>query len=136
MKELSQSDFLNAPSIIQFIWIAGISKTFIGISTFEEAIKNHPEYFPDEIAHRQRWEAIPQDVKDNYYKESGMLYEEMSRDDLGKGKGLMHFVQNPGDFDANMKLHEKRRPEYLKKMLLLHNKYFAKYGIEFNPETA
>lgn len=59
MKDLSYAEFEKAPSKVQFLYVAAIMKQPVGSQMIEDAIKDHPEYFPDELEHRRKWAAIP-----------------------------------------------------------------------------
>lgn len=58
----------------------GIMKQPIGSSTYDKAIKEHPEYFPDEIERIRKWELIPQKVHDKYWEEYWELDKEIMKE--------------------------------------------------------
>lgn len=40
----------------------------VSLTAFEECLDKHPEYFPEEVAHRKKWERIPGWVHEVYQK--------------------------------------------------------------------
>ncbi len=58
--------YLNAPASVQFVKMMDVMGQPIGLETYERALKEGPEYFPDEIEYRRKWALIPQSVKDAY----------------------------------------------------------------------
>ena len=77
MKYLTPKEFSKAPAKIQWLYTMALVKQPIGSSTLENAIKEHPEYFPDELEHRRKYDLIPQQVHDDYWKEWRVLIDEM-----------------------------------------------------------
>jgi hypothetical protein len=45
LKDITVEELLNAPSIIQFIYLKAYLKQGVGSSMLDEAMKSHPEYF-------------------------------------------------------------------------------------------
>lgn len=80
MKDLTVKEFEDAPVNVQYIYMCAVLKQPIGLDTYEDAIKEHPEYFPDEIKHRKKSEKIPQEVHDAYFEERYKLEEEIFKD--------------------------------------------------------
>jgi len=54
MKNLSYEDLIQAPSKVQFVYLAATRKIRLGSKILEEAIKEHPEYFTEEIEQRNK----------------------------------------------------------------------------------
>jgi len=131
MKYLNEKEFFEAPSKVKYIYMMGMMKIPIGSSTYEDVIKEHPEYFPDEVEHRRKWDAIPQEVHDNYLEEYWELDKEIMKN-VPPNKGIMGWIDDQeGYSEWNKKwteAYEKGNP--LREAL--HKKFYSKYGIEWN----
>jgi len=131
MKDLTEKEFFEAPSKVQYIYMMGMMKQPIGSSIYEDAIKEHPEYFPDEVEHRRKWDAIPQEVHDKYSEEYWKLDEEVMKD-VPPSKGIIGWIDDQeGYSEWNKKwteANEKAKP--LREAL--HKKFYSEYGIEWN----
>lgn len=66
--------FKDVPNIV--IYIKGMAQMGhpIGYETLEKAINEYPEYFPEEVEHRRKWNAIPEEVKDKYFKSTSGIF--------------------------------------------------------------
>lgn len=69
MKNLSWDEIKDAPPIIGQVYMCGMMNIPIGSSIYEKAIQKHPEYFPEEVEHRKKWDSVPQQIKDAYSAE-------------------------------------------------------------------
>jgi len=131
MKDLTDKEFFEVPNKVQYIYMMGMMKQPIGSSTYEKAIKEHPEYFPDEVEHRKKWAAIPQEVHDKYWEEYWKIEEEVMKD-VSPSKGIMGWIDDQeGYSEWNKKwteANEKAKP--LREAL--HKKFYSEYGIEWN----
>lgn len=131
MKDLTEKEFFEAPSKVQYIYMMGMMKHPIGSSIYEDAIKEHPEYFPDEVEHRRKWDAIPQDVHDKYLEEYWELDKEIMKD-VPPSKGIFGWIDDQeGYSEWNKKwteANEKGKP--LREAL--HKKFYSEYDIEWN----
>jgi len=116
-------DFFELPDIIQFLYIQWLGEMPVGASTYEKAIKEYPEYFPEEVEYRRKWNAIPQAVKDQYNKESGELFQ--AEQEANPSKGLLYYCQHPEEWEERSTIYE----EFSKKEDELFNKHFSKYGL-------
>lgn len=131
MKNLTHEELIAAPPKIRSIYFLAITKTPMGSGLIESAIKEHPEYFPDEVEHRKKWSLIPQSVHDDYWKEWRALEEKVYADipDFG---GISNAMKHPEKFaewsSARDAASEKARPLFK----ALHDKHYSKYGIEWN----
>lgn len=132
MKDLTHKEFEDAPTKVQYIYMCAVMKQPIGSSTYEDAIKEHPEYFLDEIEHRKKWEAIPKEVHDAYWKEHCKIKEEVYKDVPHRGKGMLFYVQNPKERDEYNSAQEAANKKALPLFETLHRKFYSKYGIEWN----
>ncbi len=131
MKNLTYKEFLDAPAKIQFLYKMGIAKHPVGRKILEDAIKENPEYFPDEIEHRRKWALIPQQVHDDYWKEMEILKTEMYKD-MPESKGILGWIDDPKGYEEWSakwsECYEKEQP--LAKAL--HQKFYGRYGIQWN----
>lgn len=131
MKDLTEKEFFDAPNKVQFIYMMGMMKHPIGSGIYEDAIKEHPDYFPDEVEHRRKWDAIPQEVHDSYWEEYWKLDKEVMKD-VPQSKGIIGWIDDQeGYAEWNKKwteANEKAKP--LRKAL--HKKFYSEYGIEWN----
>lgn len=87
-------DITNMPSLVAYVKMSGITGMTIGMATYERAIKEHPEYFPEEVEYRRKYAAIPEIEKEysrnkimDYYKE-----EEKELDAAGYVVGIWAFA--------------------------------------------
>lgn len=131
MKNLNYKEFLEAPHKVQFLYMMAMTKQPTGSEMIESAIKEHPEYFPDELEHRRKWALIPQSVHDKYWEERSALSSKMFID-MPESKGILGWIDDPTGFaEWNKKwkeCYEKEKPL----AEALHNKYYAEYGIKWN----
>jgi hypothetical protein len=126
MKKLTEKEFFEAPRKIQFIYMT----EFVGMNFFEEAMREHPEYFPEEIEKKKKWDAIPQEVHDKYWEEMRELDKKLMKD-VPPSKGVLYFAINPKEFDE---WHEKRdaaRKKGWRERKAIHDKFYSQYGIEW-----
>lgn len=126
LEEMTIDDFNNAPYLVQYIYACSINNYPIGISMYDEALENHPEYFPDEVEHKRKWDAIPQIVHDNYFEEFWEKKKEIEKD-LPPATGIVGYMNN----DEYHKKREKLQPKVNKMEKNLHKKHYSKYGIKF-----
>jgi len=132
MKNLSLNELEEVPVVVQYIWVMGASNTPIGSSIYNKAIKEYPQYFPEEVEHERKWSLIPKEVHEAYFKECHELDKVIYKDVPHQGKGIMFFVNNPkADKEHHTAWTEAdKESESLRKKL--HDKYYLKYGIEYN----
>jgi len=132
MKNLTIKEFEEYPQEIKYLCICSLLNKPVVSSIYEDAIKKYPEYFPDIIEHRKKWEAIPQEVHDAYQKELFELDKKIYKDVPYSGKGILFYSQHPEEYEEHNKewktANKKAQPLYKK----LHKKYYAKYGIKYN----
>lgn len=137
----------DMPSKVAFVLGAKYSQTPISFEMYESALKEYPEWFPEEIERRRRWDAIPKDEKDEYYSLSkewslptdGFLSEceeifgKMPDPDL-RGVGIIQRVttHEHRDWTAHDNWFKKVFELRHKQEGELYDKYFAKYGFKYN----
>ena len=66
MKKLTTAELIEAPDLIKGIIIDLNLGNVIPPTIMEEAQRDHPEYFPDEIAYKECWSEIPTSVHDEF----------------------------------------------------------------------
>ena len=131
MIDLTQKEFNKAPVIIKVLQVLAATKQPIGMGTYEKAMREHPEYFVDEIEHKKKWNLIPESVHDAHDKEWIVLQNKVTGE-YPNSKGLLYWLDHPKEMDGNYKACEGVRNRYKPQFKELHDKYYAKYDIEFN----
>lgn len=121
MKDLTYEEFINAPKDVQALHILASTKTPIGSSLYEKTIKEHPEYFPEEIEHRRKYDLIPQEVHDAYWEGREVLDDEL----LKSNKGILNLIHNT----EAKKEWDEAYAKFSKEEKALHKKHYSKYGI-------
>jgi hypothetical protein len=134
MKILSKEEFDEAPNIIQYVYMMGVMKKAIGSKMYDQAISEHPEYFPDEISHRNNWLKVPEEVHNAYWAEYLALHKEVTKD-VPPSLGIFGWADNPEAYvewiNAYRSAEEGAKGRYKE----LHDKHYSKYGIKFKGIT-
>lgn len=131
MRDLTSEELTQAPTIVQFIYLNSMMGLPVGISSLNDAIEQHPEYFPDEVEHRNKWEAIPDTIHKQYWDEREELTNRIMKD-VPKGEGFIWHAENPKKSEQVQKA-QKKAMRILKPLEeKLHKKHYAKYGIEYS----
>jgi hypothetical protein len=129
MKELIDKEFLEAPKKVQFIYIMAKIDQPIGSQIIEDAIKESPEYFPDELEHRRKWALIPQHVHDSYSKEIEILRTEIYKE-MPESKGILGWINDPKGYEEYSikwrECYERERPF----LIALHKRFYGRYNIK------
>lgn len=99
------------------------------VDIYEQALKDNPEYFKEELEYRRKWEAIPKSIKNKYYKELGEFETNIYGKAPHAGKGLIFFANNPQASYEYSKYIASYRDELESKRKELNDKYFKKYGL-------
>ena len=133
MKDLTLEEYLKAPIKVQFLYSMSLMKEPVGAEMAEEAIKESPEYFPDELENRRKWDLIPQKVHDEYQLEREKLREECYKD-MPPSKGILDWIRDENKDGYNKWNEAWDKCNEIEKPLAkaIHKKYYSKYGIEFN----
>lgn len=128
MKNLSHEELLKAPTEVQFLYLRAVAKEPVGSKMIEDAMRDHPEYFPDELEHRRKYALIPQSVHDSYMEEWSALQKEIYKD-LPKSRGVLEWFDYPEEYAEWNRIwkicYDKAKP--LEEAL--HKKYYSEYGI-------
>ena len=124
MKEIDIFD-PSVPHEVLYIHTMAYMGIPMGMSFYEETIKKYPDYFPDEIEHRRKWDSIPQSLHDAYWSEYWAFYEELWKNEP-KSKGILAAIKDQESFHE---AYDRLRPIEKKKEKELHKKYYAKYGL-------
>lgn len=131
MKDLSYAELEKAPSRVKFLYMMAIMKQPVGSKMIEEAIKDHPEYFPDELEHRRKWASIPQSVHDEYWEEWQKLDKEVYKD-LPPSNGIIGWLDDREGYENWNKVRKRCYDAGQPLFKALHQKYYGQYGIEYN----
>lgn len=128
MKELTYQELLEAPHIVQFLYVRGIFQQAVGSKMLNEAIEKHPEYFPDEVQLRQKWSLIPQRVHDAYLYEIEQMRKAVFKD-MPPSKGILGWLDDPEGYKAWREAYDKFRPIEETREKEIHKKYYGPYGL-------
>ena len=131
MKWLTDKQFLEAPARVQFIYTMAMAKQPVGSKMIKDAIKESPEYFPDELEHRRKWALIPQQVHDDYWKEREILRAEMYKG-MPPSKGILGWIKDPKGYEEWSKKYDECRKAEEPLAAALHKRFYGQYGIEWN----
>lgn len=132
MKTLTNKELSEAPNLIKYIYLYSLADVPIGLSTLEKGINEYPEYFPKEIERREKWNAIPQEVHDTYFKEFFELENQFKKDIPHSGKGILFYIDHPKEFEEYENAMEVANKKLQPLHKQLHEKHYSKYGIEWN----
>lgn len=126
MKKLTMQELIEAPQTVQILYL---NRT-CSASMFKEALKNHPEYFPDEIEYRRKWAAIPDSVHESYRAQTEALKEtiEHLKPPPGTGSPGMADYLNPdyvSPWQAHIDAGEKIRPQLLE----IYRRHYEPHGV-------
>lgn len=107
-----KNDITNMPSIVAYVKFAGLTGTPIGIATYERAIKEHPEYFPEEVEYRRKYAAIPEIEKEWHLNKLMELHDEESKELESNGyvSGIWAFAN--GTNNDKSELFDKIKDKY------------------------
>lgn len=124
------TDLKKLPAIIQYILAASYLNQAIGSWAYEKAIKEHPEYFVDELIARSKWALVPQLDKDAYCHELSERTVKLYAD-CGDSGGVFEWANNtPKSIDFNECIKGKEG-EYKIIQREVHDKYLSVYDIDF-----
>lgn len=147
-KEKSINDI---PNEVLAVWAASFGG-YIGAEQLNNAIEKYPEYFPEEVEHKRKWDSVPQELKDRYFKSDSTFRltmtdeEENERENLfGKcphpdlqGCGIIQRVttheHRGADFAENDAWNSKWYEYQHKRDVDLYNELFNPYGLSRNYE--
>lgn len=65
----------------------------VGLSQLEKAINDYPSYFPQEVAYREKWSKVPEELKEKYDK--SISYFRKSKEDQSKQEELFGKCPHP-----------------------------------------
>jgi hypothetical protein len=123
MIDLSKGDISNVPAEILALYSLQRAGTPVNISTLTQLMGKYPEYFPEEIAHINKWNNIPDEVKQSYYNRLEELRKEIYKN--VEGSSLYAFVNNTEDlsewFELTRKMNEVEQ--------LLYDEIIAPYMV-------
>lgn len=133
MKSIPLNEILEAPLTVREVYFSVIVGMPVSASKYKQAINNHPQYFPDEVEHKRKYDLIPQSVHDAYLKELqetiGVIHA-----DLPKTGGWLSLINNSGESDKWHSEYDKIRKKEKAELKRLHEKYYSKYGIKYKAQ--
>ena len=116
------------PAEVLHVQMCGKYGIPLGHRNYISTVKKYPEYFPKEYAHIIKYEAIPNEVHDEYFKEYWEFTEELWKD-APKSGGLMAMANNTEEYKKWQETYGRLRPFEIAKEKELHKKYYTKYGL-------
>ena len=123
---MNQEEYDKAPHLVKMIWLCRSYGTPIGASVFKEAVTRHPEYFPEEAENISRYEAIPMEVHEAYWKDYYLIQEETHKD-VPPGKGILGWINDMEGYKEfkikSDQAREKAKPLHEAN----HIKHYSKY---------
>lgn len=133
MKNLTDKELQDAPATIKFLYWSAKSDIYISSQMLEEAMRDYPEYFPEEIEYKRKWALIPQSVHDAYWLERHKQIEDIYKD-MPPNKGIIGWASDKSGNDYNIWNDTYKKLREIEKPLAeaLHKKYYSQYGIDFN----
>lgn len=131
MKHLTYNELLDAPEKVQYLYFMAMTNNPVGVKIFEEAIAEHPEYFPDEIKLKDKWSKVPQSVQDEYWVEREKIREQCYKE-MPPSKGVLGWAENPQEFEEWQRSYEKCKKVEEPLAIALFKRFYDKYGIEWN----
>jgi hypothetical protein len=129
MKDLTPEELNAAPPVIQYMWSMAFCRQAIGMSIFEEAIANYPEYFPEEVAHRKLHDSIPQHVHEEYLREYREMHSEVYKD-LPPSKGIIGWSLDPHGYAEWVKAYDKAALVAKDREKEIFNRHYKQYGLK------
>lgn len=132
MKNLTQSELLRAPVKVQYIYRMALFNQPVSNSYFEETVKLYPDYFPDEVEYRKKWDLIPQSVHDAYNSEMQILRNEMYKKLTPVTTGIFALVKDSDVLEEWGKFYDECRRKEIPLAMELHKKHYGAYGIVWN----
>lgn len=121
-----EKDEKMPPDVLYLLAIKSVGGT-IGVSLYNEILEKHPEWFPEETEFRRKWGAIPQQIKDAYFKEVSEINHYGGHE--YSGRGLTWYMEHPQEYAEYDKWLSLKIEESVKKEKKLHDKYFKEYGL-------
>lgn len=115
----------------QYALVAKYSGTPISGDIYDEAIKNNPECFPEEVEHMKKWAGVPQEVKDKYFKETREVDDAFYNGAPHSQMGLVWYSQHPEECKERDAYLNANRESYRANLRRVHDKYLKEYGIKF-----
>lgn len=134
MKDLTYKELMEAPAIIQFVYLQSAANNPLGSSIIDEAMKDYPQFFKEELELKRRWDAVPEYIKEAYFNEMMLVRKHYDEKTPHYGKGLLFFIQNREAFNEQMDAQKEQRANIKIDASHIHNKYLASFGIPFNED--
>jgi hypothetical protein len=133
VKLISWDELEKAPHIVKWVYLCSLTNHPISSSMHKRALDEHPEYFPKEVEWRNKWNAIPQEVHDDYHKEYWAAHKEAYKDLPSSGHGFYAWIEEieVEKIPEGSKTYEECEAEFAPISKAIHDKYYKKYGIKY-----
>lgn len=131
-------DYVNAPASVQFVKMMAVMDQPIGLETYERALTEGPEWFPEEIEYRRKWALVSQSVKDAYHADPNSMWGLFGEKDPDEPVEMQNW---PGIIAAtdedwrirnewyNSDKYKEKQFDKAKLRAETYNKYFSEYGL-------
>lgn len=127
--ELPKGDFNTWPSEMLTLWAMQTALGHVTSSVYEEAIKNCPEYFTEELEYRRIYDSIPKEVHEAYLKECRELFNEWR--ETNPTRGLYYYLDHQDEYREYNERYKKYREEVEKpREKEIWEKYYGKYNLK------
>ena len=119
----------DVPALVSFINMCAAMGIPVGTTLYDRALTDHPKYFPEAIAHRKRWDAIPKEVHEEYRAATANMFSDRTAHEYG-GKGLVWYINHPKEYDEYRAWQQEMQPEWDAEDKVIHDKYYKAHGVE------
>lgn len=123
----SLEELFNLPNDVLQIWVKNSIGQPIGSGLLERAIENHPEYFPEEVEHRRKYNLIPESVHIDYFEEYFRRESEILKDQPYRVMGILYYAEHPDHYKACRDFAKMKEPELAALKEELEKKYYSPY---------
>ncbi len=86
--------FEDLPNEVLYVKAMAMIGQSISTDTYEKAITNYPEYFPEETQYREKWSKVPKHLKDEYFSSTTNIFL-LSHDALEEQERLFGKCPHP-----------------------------------------
>jgi hypothetical protein len=130
VKDLTLEELNKAPGVIRYIFAASSAGLPVSGKLVDQATKDYPQYFQEEIERKTKWNAIPEEIRKAYLKETTEKYMELYGSIPNSRKGIWYWCNHPEEYKGHEKAYEEIQPKLKQIEIELYNKYIKKYDPE------
>lgn len=105
---------------------------YMGLKQYNKMLDDFPELYPKEVEYRRKFNAVPQEVWDAYYKESFAIDEFYNQNRPHPNIGIFGMMNSPDKAKEIYDYQDSTYAERIAKKRLVHQKHLGKYNLEFN----